>query len=130
MLILCCIVIFVVLFYILHKAGKIKLTHSIIISIIAMMLIVGIYTYLGNADKIALRDSNQEEALYYVQLLENNKQGSLDDLIKLIQARLVHYPNSAEGWLILSKLYATKGDQESAGQAQEKANTLIDASDE
>ncbi len=92
--------------------------------LITSAIIFSSVLYFFSGDKMAVLEWLTYGEKHYQLLDEFQKLGGVDGAIVQIEKRLKENPDDAEGWTILSKLYASKGENKKALEANKKANAL------
>lgn len=120
-LILSMIAIFIVLYPLRKRQSGIMLTVLLALVLLALPLLG--YHYWGSGadwDNYQQQLAKQEQ----VQALLKSVQGSPQALIAKLKARLAQQPESARGWYLLGRLYASQEDWQQARDAYAKAHQL------
>lgn len=125
-LILSIIAISVVLYPLRKGKGGVMLT-LLLASVLLALPLLG-YHYWGAGSE--WKDYQQQLARQeQVQALLKSVQGSPQALITKLKARLARQPESARGWYLLGRLYASQEDWQQAHHAYAKAYQLAPASE-
>jgi len=99
--------------------SKNSLKESIIMSGLIGIFSLSLYTYLGAYQP--LKSWVTEGKTHYELLAQYQQLGGTEGIIARIHEKLKVNSHDTKGWLILSKLYAARGDDKAAREALEKA---------
>lgn len=105
-----------------YLRGKLNGKGFLIIS--AMTTIFSFLVYQFSGDKFALKHWFAEGNQHYQLLEKFEALGGVEGAISRIKKILENSPNDAQGWMILGKLYQSKGDTANANVAFKKARQL------